>query len=501
MNVINQPNQEIIERLGGIQILVPGKNYRLNKYVVEERVDDRVVLYNGFNRALIDMNEEEYNNCISITRDLDYVDFFFRNYFVVPDDYDERAEIEKVMEGKRSQIDENYLKNTNLYTILPTTGCNARCFYCYELGTKTKVMTKETAEKIATLIVRRYKEKIRQNPDNRDKVKLHWFGGEPTLGANIIDHICEILVANNVPFIGDIISNGYLFNPELSKKARELWKIDNAQITIDGTEEVYNKTKAYVYKDDPNPFKTVIGNIRNLISNGIRVAIRINVDLYNAEDVKNLIPQIKSEFGPENLLSMYAYPIFEGHGIKRTPEHLKQTIDKIEEIDQVLEDYGYSSGTIGGGLSSHHCMADGGNALLFSPDGNIGLCEHYVDKEFIGHIDDPDNLNMEIVKKFWEREEDLEICSSCPDYLDCIRLSMCEDLRVCNEEIRRWRTNQVRRKVRNTVKRYYEEIRNKENNRCQNSSVEGDLAEIKESLRILHNKIDTIFRYLNNQGQ
>ena len=361
-------------------------------------------------------------------------------------------------------------------------------------------MTKETAEKIATLIVRRYKEQKQQNPSKDIKVKIHWFGGEPTMNPDAIDLICNILEANQVPYFGDMISNGYLLNPELSKKAKDLWKLDNIQITLDGTEEVYNKTKAYVYKDDPNPFKTVVGNIRNLISNGIRVLIRINVDLYNAEDIKKLIPQIRNEFGPERLLSVYTHALFEGYGIKRTEEHLEQTIDKIDEIDAILEENGYIQASIPTSIPNHHCMADGGEAILFSPEGYIGLCEHYIDKEFIGHVDDPDNLDMDVVRKFWEREEnDLDICSDCPEFTNCIRLKMCEDLRNCNEQTKRWWTNQIRRRIRVIAKKYYEEV----NNRCNNQgnvNVEAEILEIKDSLRQLHNKIDTIFNFLNNRG-
>ena len=488
MNVIIDSNQSMLNAFGGIQILIPGKKYRLNRYVMVENFEDRIVLYNGFTRSLIDMNEEEYNNCINVTRDIDYVDYFFSNYFVVPEDYDETKVLREVMEKAKTPINEDTLKKTHLYTILTTTGCNARCFYCYEKGIKTKTMNQETAEKIATLIVRRYNQ-------YKEKVQLHWFGGEPTLNYKVIDTICEILKANNVDFYSDIISNGYLFNEELAKKSKELWNVETAQITVDGTAEVYNKTKAFIYKDDPNPFKTVIGNIRNLISNGIRVLIRLNVDLYNAEDLKKLIPQIYEEFGPDQLITIYTHLIFEGYGVNRTEEHLKKAVDAIIEIDDVLDQYGYTSKIgNGNGIPNHHCMSDGGHAITFSPDGYIGLCEHYVDKEFVGHIDDPENFDMEVVKKFREREEDLDICSDCSNYVDCIRLSMCEDLCNCNEQVKRWRENQIRKKVIATVRSYY---RNMNNCNCQNPNY--DLAEIKESLRILHNKIDTIFNILTNR--
>jgi sulfatase maturation enzyme AslB (radical SAM superfamily) len=38
----------------------------------------------------------------------------------------------------------------NRYNILTTTGCNARCFYCFEEGVEIKTMSSRTAEQVAT---------------------------------------------------------------------------------------------------------------------------------------------------------------------------------------------------------------------------------------------------------------------------------------------------------------------------------------------------------------
>ena len=35
----------------------------------------------------------------------------------------------------------------------------------------------------------------------------------------------------------------------------------------------------------------------------------------------------------------------------------------------------------------NYCMADSGNAVTILPGGEIGLCEHFSETEFIGHID------------------------------------------------------------------------------------------------------------------
>ena len=47
-----------------------------------------------------------------------------------------------------------------------------------------------------------------------------------------------------------MISNGYLFSEEIIDRAARLWELRNVQITLDGTEKVYNETKAYIAPKD-----------------------------------------------------------------------------------------------------------------------------------------------------------------------------------------------------------------------------------------------------------
>ena len=44
MNIIQQPNQDVIETIGGFQYLTKQRNYRLNKYCVKEEVSDGILL-------------------------------------------------------------------------------------------------------------------------------------------------------------------------------------------------------------------------------------------------------------------------------------------------------------------------------------------------------------------------------------------------------------------------------------------------------------------------
>ena len=115
------------------------------------------------------------------------------------------------------------------YTIFTTTDCNARCFYCYEMGRSRIPMSDETAYKAATYIAAHC---------GGEKVHLHWFGGEPLFNKQVIDIICTDLTEKGIIYDSMMISNGYLFDKDTVEQAVSHWKLKSVQITLDGTEEI-----------------------------------------------------------------------------------------------------------------------------------------------------------------------------------------------------------------------------------------------------------------------
>ena len=112
----------------------------------------------------------------------DYVDFLINHWFLVPIKYDEEAILSIIKERECTIITDTYLDHPEHFTILTTSACNARCFYCYELGLKNKThMSLETAEKVAKYI-------IKHAPKDRS-VTLDWFGGEPLFNHKMISII------------------------------------------------------------------------------------------------------------------------------------------------------------------------------------------------------------------------------------------------------------------------------------------------------------------------
>lgn len=424
MNVITQPNQNVVRGIGGFQYRTKQRTYRMNKYCIEETIDDGVLIYNAFVGSLVFLKPYEYMNIY--TKDTcDYVDFLVGNYFLVPEKFDEEALIDVYRKNQAKPITETYLDHPSGFTILTTTRCNARCFYCYEMASKHKThMTIETAEKVAKYI-------LEVAPPDQ-VIDLGWFGGEPLYNSDVIDIISSRIRSAGREIKASIISNGYLFDEKMARKAKGEWCISNAQITLDGTKDIYNKTKHYIYKDDPNPFDTVIKNIHNLINNGIYVSVRMNCDKHNEKDLIQLVKFLSEEFKNIDNFSMYVWPIFE-EGFTRTPEERKELFESMAHIDDEIAKYGKPlSHGAEGGLKPHHCMVDSNEGITISPNGDIGLCEHYIDRDFISHIDHPLDKDWEMIKSWRNYIKPTEICFGCPLAPMCLKVHKCPDETTCD---------------------------------------------------------------------
>ena len=466
MNVLEQPNKNLLILLGE-NPYYKNKKYRFNKYCLFHEYKGVKLIHNSMTRASVSISDEELNkinlNDLSTTfgtEDFEFVDFLIKNYFLVLEDFNEAEQTDWMRSKLRSVIDDAYLTEVYDYILYPTTTCNARCFYCYEKPMSKKPMTIEMAEKVANYIMKKAK-------DPKRTIQLRWFGGEPLYNVKAMRHIMSMLRNNGRQFHSSIISNGYLFSDKMVEEAKNEWNLSFAQITLDGTEEVYNKAKNYIYtnQDKVSPFVKVIDNIDRLTSNGINVSVRMNCDMYNAEDLKELVRYLHTRFPENNKLSVYVYPIFEDENNPRTKEQREELFKKIFEIESIIDECGFvtHSDSMGSQLRYHHCMVDSGKSLNIHPDGTLGLCEHYIDSDILGNIDD-DVYDTEILNS-WRQYLTDDFCKNCPIYPSCLRVPKCQDLKRCDEYFQSWRLKRSKLDLGGTYDAYMDK-----QNGCSNGS-------------------------------
>lgn len=431
MQIISPASESVLKILK--QFKSSGETCRLLHYCTEQAVEDGVLLFNLLTRELLLLTEAEYVNMTELAELKDH-------WFMVPEDTNEKeyADLVKWVLSTRQKK----TKNITGYTIFPTTDCNARCFYCFELGRSRIPMNEETARSTARYI---------QAHCGGEVVSIRWFGGEPLFNRQAIDTICNSLRNNHVDYKSTMVSNGYLFDAETVANAVKDWNLRHVQITLDGTEPVYNKTKAFIYKDG-SAYQRVLSNIGLLLDAGVIVQIRLNMDLYNAENLLKLVEELSDRFAERKGLHVYAHHIFDGN----KPMAGMYTAEEWEKRDAALrrlEDTIFTCRLAGkGGISKkprlNFCMADSGRSVTVLPDGNIGLCEHYSESEFIGHIAS-DCFNQTVVKSWKERIPEIPECADCFYYPDCIQLKKCASGSVCFHQMRQELLRQTRRQMKN----------------------------------------------------
>ena len=407
------PTASMFEQVVGRQKRTDGERYRLMTYVVQQPVTDGLLLYNTLTCSMVLLQPDE---AADITAQQELID----RWFLVPQEYDDQKLCRQVRQ--MAALLTLAPKVVTTYTILPTTGCNARCFYCYEQGTRPVTMTAETASKVVRYIVAHR---------GSETVHISWFGGEPLVNAKVIDQICTELNGQGVPFRSEMVSNGYLFDVDKVQRAKDLWQLQRVQITLDGTAQTYNRVKAYVYRD-VNAFERVLQNIGLLIAAGIRVLIRLNVDKHNIGEMAELAELLHQHFGSNEHLSVYSHELFG----ERTPEDNATLFAQRMQLEQQIAKHGILRiRELPKDIHLNQCMADNDGSVVIAPDGHLGKCEHFIDREFFGHIDSEER-DMTIIRKFKERRAEIEACATCPFYPQCYRLVMCEDDFGCTPETR-----------------------------------------------------------------
>lgn len=394
---------------------------RMLHYCVETPVEEGVLLFNLLTRELVLLTEEEYRGRLEN-------DELKERWFVVPEDTGEKELADLIRWVLSNRIKKS--EAITGYTIFPTTDCNARCFYCFELGRSRIPMTEETARKVVGYI---------KDHCGGEEVRISWFGGEPLFNASAIDTICDGLCREGVAYRSSMVSNGYLFDEATVGKAVDKWNLKRVQITLDGTETVYNRTKAFIYREG-SAYQVVLDNIERLLDASIVVQIRLNMDLYNAEDLRRLVDELAKRFGGRKGLRVYAHHLFKGDE-PMAELHTKEEWEKRDEAMCRLEEKIAQSGLSSkGGIDKHvrqnHCMADSGSSVTILPDGNIGLCEHFSESEFIGHID-REGFDEAVVNSWKERVPEIPECAECFYYPSCLQLKKCASGSVCFEQLRR----------------------------------------------------------------
>ncbi len=431
MKTVLKPNQLVFASWGAQKL--KDTDYRAIKYLLKKEIDGNLLLHNVVTGELVQLNKREKAMFEKLPHARTSVmQKLIEHHFLVPCDYDEKKAVyslRKIINLAKSP------KEITGYTILPTTGCNARCFYCYEANFKHITMTEQTANDVVKFIIAHCGEE--------KSVSLSWFGGEPTLCADRIAQICNALKDNDIKYSSSMISNGYLFDEAMVKAAVDIWNLKNIQITLDGTEDIYNKTKAYVGVKT-SAFKRVLDNIGLLADNNIRVSIRMNLDKHNAENLRELISLLVERFKDKKNIAAYVHPLFDDCGfdpVKHTEDDRLQLINIQTELNTFISDNGLYFEAKGAlpSLKPNYCMADNDASVIIQPNGKLTKCEHTDDADSVGDI--YSGITDKENRASWRETIEYDDCNDCVLFPKCVTLKKCFSSTACYEKLREFDLN------------------------------------------------------------
>lgn len=389
---------------------VKGTELKLSQYAVRIDVSGKKLLFHTITKECLLLNDAYSVPDTFVYGEKEVDNSLITNRFYVPVHSDECAFYCGLLTIFRN-IDT--YKGIKTYTILPTTFCNARCFYCYELNYHFVSMNKETIDQVIEFIKRTHA---------GEEIHLNWFGGEPLLGQNTITQIAKALSEAGIRFRSGMVTNGSLFNEALIMTAKTIWNLKKVQITLDGDEAEYNRRKNY-FDSSVSPFSKVIHNIRSLSEAGIKVSIRLNVDYENIESLKLLAVKLDEEIKDKTNISIYANPLYSMMESCKCVDIWKQAL----EIEKEFKAHGFRTPDKRGlsGFKTYFCMADNPANAVINADGSVYGCEHCPAGNRLCSLDE---TPVKGTKKTVSVSDVREKCKDCAFLPECTEFKDCPDI-------------------------------------------------------------------------
>ncbi len=387
---------------------------KCSQYNISTELEDKkILLFNTFTTSMVVLEQETYES-IFLNKDLfnENIKPLFDMGFLVEDNRDEYLAIRDIRDGLINN-DSSELKHV---TILLTTACNARCFYCFEKGIKIFTLTYELCDKVVEFIY---------NNSNKKEINIWWFGGEPLLAFDKLKYINDKLKSIGLDITSKITTNGSLINDEMIDYAVNN-NIRSFQITIDDIGEKYNSIKNYV--SIKNGYELVLDNIKKLLSTKITVCIRINYKIEQFEYAKGIFETLQSILGNHDNLYIYLAALTLHNQEKPSEQGMEHPQLKLlrfsAKLDKKIKTWKDNNISQQGNklLSSYYlnpiglaCGMEKKDRIIINADGKLYKCHRLAGREgySCGDVYNGVDASSEEFLRFSTPEILIEKCKTC----------------------------------------------------------------------------------------
>jgi uncharacterized protein len=370
------------------------------------------VVFNTFSKGLVILDGTELsilNNSHQEVGNKDFLEQLKTNGFLIDDDFDELNFL------KYFHYKTKFSHSQLSLTIAPTLDCNFACPYCYENARKGS-MSSEVQEKLVAFINEKVISGVR-------KIDVVWYGGEPLLFPEIIDHLAsrfnEISEQNCIDITMSLVTNGYLLTNEIVEML-EHNKINNIQITLDGLEQNHDQRR--YLKNKKGTFSKIFENLKLFRGTNIRINIRMNVDHINSVDYPNLKKLID---GIEDV-KIGIYPSAVENLNERKSERKEYYMSSSEYEGFIINNY-LDDTICDGGLEvsdnrRYFCAAELDNSYVVDEQGNFYKCWDEIGNTacICFNVLDPNQVNYNPIIRYLS-DDSFSSAKCC----DCVFLPLC----------------------------------------------------------------------------
>jgi uncharacterized protein len=365
--------------------------YKASDYNIFIKEDNQNFLFNSLSRACVKIDSKKIERIENLLKDPSikendqYKNILIKNGFVIKKDINEIEFLDYIYNSNFFRSDE-----VNL-VLVPTLKCNFKCSYCFEANHKD---LKENSNKYFASLLNF----AQKNFNNKKKVHISLFGGEPLLKidemSDFIDKLTDHQKKYGYDLTTNIVTNGYLLN---EKNLKKILKHDCIviQTTLDGPQEAHDKSR--MLHNNNGTYNTIVTNFKNAINYSLknnyksRFVLRINLMNQNVENIKSIFHSFTES--ERKKIEILFRPIYQTQSyIECNQNSIYQLKDFYDEATK------YEFQIVKSSYYYQHCeSASGFSFLQVTPDLKIWKCMNdlsckqanigYIDEQGECHID------------------------------------------------------------------------------------------------------------------
>lgn len=328
----------------------------------------------------------------------------------------------RVLDHFRSKATHSQI--TIAYFILAES-CNMSCSYCFEKAPSVATQSKLMNQNVATQSIEFFDAMLRRTGHSPAEFDIIFYGGEPLLNYSVLTSVAKEVQRRKE---GDdvwtgarlsMVTNGTLLTPQMAQELNELSV--GIGLSIDGPKRINDANR--FFNSGASAFESTAKAIEICKSASIDFSLSVTLSTEGVQHYHEVMSFIKTV----NPTSVGFNILMAGKDERNLANYNKNAAEFMIKAFIEFRDIGIYEDRMmrkvkafaNSEVYPFDCGATGGNQVVFSPAGQVGICHGYLrDKKYFPTL--VSNLNFDPseddVFVEWSKRSPLnmEQCQTCP---------------------------------------------------------------------------------------